>query len=246
MKTVVFDIETFPLEAYAWGPKWETSLIEIKKHIRLASFAYKVLGKNKVYAYGEPDFKTYGELVQKLWELFDYADVLIAHNGKSFDIKQSNAFFLEQGLPVPSPYKIIDTKLVAKQYFRLPSYSLNDLAHYLNLGEKEDTGGWKLWKQCMEGDGRAWAKMISYNKQDVRLLESIYVKLKPYMASHPETQYYTPGCSCPRCGGTEWMRRGHKPYAREGQRQMWACKGCNKQLPGEIVSPWPRFSALPV
>jgi hypothetical protein len=236
MKTASFDIETFPIVATSWGPKWEAGLIEILEDITLAGFAVKPLRKaTRVYA--QCDFKTYDELVQSLWQVFDEYDVLIAHNGKSFDIKQSNAFFMKQGLPVPSPYKIIDTKLESRKYMRLPSHSLNEIGRYLGCGQKVETGGYELWAKCKANDPAAWAKMKRYNKQDVVLLEAIYLKMLPWMTTHPEREIYVPGMGCVRCGIENTQKRGKKPRAA-GWVQEYCCKNCGKRLYTDVVEFW--------
>lgn len=218
---IVFDIETFPIRALTWGPKWEANLLEIEEYCRLASFSYKVVGEKKTYVYGQNTL-SYKQLVVELWKMAEKADILIAHNGKSFDVKMMNVFFIDQGLLPPSPYRLIDTKLEARKYFRFPSNSLNDLAHFLGLGQKEETGGFSLWKKCAEGDEKAWKKMLSYNKQDVDLLEQVYLKMRPYMSNHPTV----PGMAC-ICGCTVFHKRGFEYNTnRSKRRQNFRCRDC--------------------
>lgn len=231
-RIVTFDLETFPIRALTWGPKWEANLLEIEEYCRLASFSYKVLGEKKTHVYGQNTF-SYKQLVNELWKMAEEADILIAHNGKSFDVKMMNLFFIDQGLLPPSPYRLIDTKLEARKYFRFPSNSLNDLAHFMGLGQKEETGGFSLWKKCAAGDESAWKKMLSYNKQDVILLEEVYMKMRPYMTNHPTI----PGEAC-ICGCTVFHKRGWEYSAnRSRRRQNYRCRDCrvSKWGPSERV-----------
>ena len=77
----------------------------------MLSFSYKWLGERKTISVGRNNFSEEA-LVLRLRQLFDEADIVVAHNGNSFDIKMRNAKFIEFGLTPPSPYKSIDTTLV--------------------------------------------------------------------------------------------------------------------------------------
>jgi len=203
MKILLVDIETSPNLAYIWD-KYEQDAIAFEKERELLSFAYKWLGEKKVHSHclGDMDSEM---LVEGLYMIFDDADIIVAHNGDEFDIKMANAFFIRQGLTPPSPYKTIDTLKIARSKFRFNSNKLNDLGQYLNLGEKVETGGFKLWLKCLKGDKKAWKLMKKYNEQDVILLEKVYKKLVPWAKTTPPIDL---GFTCPKCGSTHLQQRG--------------------------------------
>ena len=129
-KILLFDIETAPNLGYVWG-KWEQDVIEFDRQWYMLCFCAKWLGDKKVMTHALPDFSLYKkdpendkELVKKLWELFNEADIIIAHNGDEFDIKKSNARFIYHGFTPNPHYKTIDTKKIAKKYF---SFNENNL-----------------------------------------------------------------------------------------------------------------------
>ena len=231
-KILIFDIETTPILGYTWGI-WEQNVIDIVKPWYMLCFAYKWLGESEVHVVALPDFKErYAtnkeddfELVVALRNLFDQADMIVAHNGDEFDIKKSNARFIAHGLVPPSPYVQIDTKKIAKRYFKFESNSLDKLGDYLGLGRKKETGGFGLWKGCMAGDESSWKLMISYNKQDVRLLEAIYNKLKPWHRTHPNVGH-TADYACPKCGSTDVQKRGYARTSAGTFYQRFQCNGC--------------------
>lgn len=242
LKVLLFDIETAPNLGYIWG-KYEQDVIEYKKEWHMLCFAYKWLGERGVYAYSLPDFKKEykkdpeddSALVKRLWSLFNEADIIIAHNGNSFDVKKTNARFVKHNLLPPEPYKTIDTKLVAKRYFNFNSNKLDDLGNYLGLGRKIQTGGFELWKGCMSGDRKSWNKMVSYNKQDVVLLEKVYQKLKPWMNNHPNIALLNDDKhACPNCGSENIHRRGIAT-TRVSKRQRYQCQDCGAWSQGESV-----------
>ncbi len=203
LKILLYDIETEPHLGYTWG-KWEQNVIEFKNLGGMLSFAYKWLGEDKVYCVSRPDFrdKTDKSLVTALHKLLDEADIVIAHNGDAFDQKMSNVRFIDHGLTPPSPYISVDTKKVAKKYFRFTSNSLDELGQFLKLGRKVKHPGFQMWLDCMAGKKDAWKLMVKYNKQDVLLLEQVYLKLRPWIANHPNViNFYEKVNNCPKCGG---------------------------------------------
>lgn len=230
-KILFLDIETSPNLGYSWG-KWEQNIIEFKEDWHILSFSVKWLGEKNTEVYGLPDFIGYNKnkrddkkLCEKLWKYFDEADVIVAHNGNAFDIKKSNARFVINGLTPPSPYKTIDTKLVAKKYFKFDSNSLNDLARQLGLGAKLKTGGFDLWLECMAGVKTSWKKMCDYNKQDVILLEKVYLALRSWINNHPRTSDEPINTVCPNCNGTKLQKRG-VTRNKVATQQRWFCKSC--------------------
>lgn len=232
MKVLIYDIETRPNTGYIWG-KWEQNVIEYTEEWSMLCFAYKWLGSSKTHVVALPDFEGYDpnvvddfDLVEKLHDLFDQADVVIAHNGDSFDQKKTHARFVYHNMTPPSPYKQIDTKKVAKRYFNFNSNKLDDLGEHFKVGRKVNTGGFELWKGCMEGDPKAWAKMKKYNKQDVDLLEKVYLRMRPWMVNHPSlavTDEMFDGC--PVCGGTDRQSRGYN-YTKTGRKKRYQCLTC--------------------
>lgn len=240
MKILIFDIETSPNLGWVWG-KWEQNVVSFKENWYIMSFAYKWLDESKTYVKSLPDYPIYKksktddkELVSDLWDLFDEADVIIAHNGDQFDVKKANTRFLMHGFAAPSSYKTIDTKKVAKKYFRFDSNKLDDLGEYLQLGRKIDTGGFDLWLECMAGNMKAWKKMCKYNVQDVILLEKVYLELRNWMTNHPNSNVFdnTEG-SCPTCGSTNVQKRGHG-VTTISKYQRYQCQDCGSWSRGKI------------
>lgn len=153
----------------------------------------------------------------------DKAEYVVAHNGRSFDLKKLNARFIYHKLPPPSPYRIIDTKIEIKKVARFESNKLDDLGEQLNLGRKLDHEGWELWEGCYNGDPKAWAKMKAYNKQDVELLERLYLRIRPYIRMN--LGIYNTGTVCSRCESTNLERRGFQ-YNNTTKYQRIKCRDC--------------------
>ncbi len=240
-KTLIYDIENSPTVVTTWG-LYEQNAIETIKEWYLLSYAYKWLGEKETHVVALSDFKGYRNnkhndkaLCQSLHKLFSEADVVVAHNGDQHDQKKSNARFIYHGLTPPSPYKSIDTKKVAKRYFKFNSNSLNSLGTYFNLGNKIENGGIKLWRDCMNGDLKAWELMKKYNKQDVVLLEKVYLKLRPWMTNYPIfTQIQERPDECFACGSKHLQSRGTEMRLGGRSVSRFQCQECGKWLYGKI------------
>ena len=216
-KVLFYDIETAPNLAYVWG-QYDQNVVQQYREWYLMCFAYRWEHQKKTKVVSLTDFELYDEdpeddreVAQALWNLFDEADIVIAHNGNRFDMRKANARFIVHGLSAPTPVQQIDTLKVARKYFMFNSNKLGDLGQHLKLGKKESTGGFELWVGCMKGEEQAWKRMIKYARQDVNLLMEVYYKLRPFMTTHPNKNLIneTEG-SCPTCCGTNLMRRGYK------------------------------------
>lgn len=236
MKILFFDIETSPMLSYVWGLRQEvTSTDFVVKDWYVLCWCAKWINSKKVMSSALPDFKGYKkdkendkEVVSALWKLLDEADVVIAHNGVRFDLKKIRSRFLHWGLKPPSPYKTIDTCLISRHKFGFTSNRLNDLGQYLGVGKKIDTGGFKLWVDCLAGDMEAWKKMVKYCKQDVVLLEKVYIKIRPYIKNHPNIGEYDENNKrivCPKCGSEDLIKNGIR-YTARGKKQRYQCVKC--------------------
>ena len=240
LKTLLLDIETAPGLGFAWE-KYETNIIEFVKDWYMLSFTVKWLDDTKIHTYALCDFPTYQknkesdlELVRKLWDFVNEADVIVAHNGDSFDIRKMNARFIVNGLTPPAPYRTVDTKKVAKKNFSFMSNSLNDLGTLFGLGNKASTGGFKLWTDCMAGKPDAWKRMKKYNKMDVILLEKVYLHMRPWMKTHPNISIEISRINCQACGSANTQKRGFS-YSKYTKYQRLQCMTCSAWSQGPVI-----------
>jgi DNA polymerase elongation subunit (family B) len=230
-KILLLDLETAPNTAYIWAHYEQNAL----KHLRqwyILAFCAKWIGGETVskclpdYEGYQPNTDNDKALVSDLWNLFNQADVIIAHNGDAFDIKKTNARFLIHGFNPPSPYKSIDTKKIARRYFRFNSNKLDDLGNTLGVGRKMKHTGFELWDDCINGDLEAWELMRMYNRQDVLLLERVYERLKPYMTNHPNMAILSEiKNGCPVCSSTNLNKSGFSITAT-GKKERFQCLDC--------------------
>jgi len=231
-RILLFDIENSPNLGWYYD-RWEKGNIVLNEsNWFLLSFAFKWLGDDAIHVSTLRDCQGYAEnkrcdrsLVHQLWTALQAADVIVAHNGDKHDIRKANARFAFHGLPPPSPSRSIDTRKMAKRYFGFESNSLDHLGQHLGLGGKRVTTGFDLHRRAIEGDASAWAELAEYNKRDVELLEQVYLRLRPFMSTHPPLTDYTGEQACPVCQSSNIYHRGYS-YMRTGRRRRISCRDC--------------------
>lgn len=221
MKIIFLDIETTPILGYTYGI-YDTTVIKVKEDWKIISFSYKVMGEEKVYAFTSNDEQ---DLINRLHKVLDKADIIVAHNGDNFDIKKINARLIFYGHMPPSPYKTIDTLKICRRHFKFTSNRLDYVCTQLGLGSKLKHEGAELWDKAMSGNRKALSTMKEYNKQDVVLLEKLYIKLRPFIQNHPALQPKTDYPSCPNCKSDN-LRRAGSEITKTKVKQKYQCLDC--------------------
>jgi transposase-like protein len=232
-KVLLFDLETAPLPALVFN-MWNQNigmhqLQHGAEYFWIITWSAKWLFDNEAMTGGvtpkEALKKDDSRIVRQLWELFDEADIIIAHNAKKFDIKHSNTRFLLNGLQPPSPYLVIDTLLEARKNFYLPHNKLDYIAQIFGIEMKKPTT-MQLWTKCLEGDKDSLEYMQSYNDRDVFILEEIYLKIRPWIKSHPNFNLYNGNAGgCSTCKSTNIKRKGWYPTF-VNRFEAWQCQDC--------------------
>ena len=243
-KILVFDIETAPMISYMWRMWKETiGINQIESDWYILCWCAKWVGEKKIHKAALPDFPTYYKkhpesdkaILAPLWDLINEADILVTHNGNRFDIPKTNSRFLVNGMNPPAPSKSVDTYQIARHKFGFTSNKLDYIGQHLGLGKKKETGGFKLWRDCLKGDPTAWKKMVRYNMQDVNLLEKVYIKLRPWARTHPVFSLYCDDeeIRCHRCGSTNLSPNGSVMTAA-GQYKRYHCNDCGAWPRGRV------------
>ena len=229
-KILFLDLETSPSLGWVWA-KWQTNVIDFKTDWYVLSVAWKWADESRIHVLGLDDFPRFKQdreddkpLMKILWKLLDEADIVIAHNGDSFDLPKANTRFLTHKLNPPTPYKTIDTLKIARKVFMFDSNKLDDLGRYLGIGRKIPHTGFHLWRGCMNGEPEAWAKMKKYNQHDVELLEKVYYIMRAWDKNHPNVNQGNLE-ACPKCGSQKIQRRGFS-YTLLRRKQRYQCREC--------------------
>lgn len=235
-KVLIFDIETAPMLGYVWG-LWDNNvaLNQVHKDWHILSWSAKWLDApaSEVMYQDQRKAKNIeddSKILSSIWKLLDEADIVITQNGVSFDSKKLNARFILNGFKPPSPYKHIDTKILAGKYFAFTSNKLEYMTDKLCTKYKKQKhkkfSGFELWSECLKGNIKAWKEMEKYNKYDVLSLEELYKKLAPWDRAAPNFNLYTEDSKlrC-NCGNKEFKAKGFV-YTASGKFQRYGCTKC--------------------
>lgn len=236
MKILILDIETSPMLAFIWKMfKENVSLDQLIENSYIMSFAAKWWGQDEVIYHDNRkayDLEKDKSIIRKMHKLIDEADLIVGHNAKDFDLRVFNARCFAHDINPPSPYKVIDTKLVAKRHFRFPSYKLEYLTKNFNKKYKKldhnKFPGFKLWRAIViDRDVEAWNEMQEYNIYDVLATEELYFDRLIKWDTHTNFFCYQADQSLCVCGSNHIKRKGFQ-YTTTGCYQRYKCCSCGR------------------
>jgi len=231
MKILLLDIETAPNLAHVWRFFQENvGANQVMKHSTMLSYAAKWVGRDTVY-YQDVEHQSEKNMLRSMNKLLNAADCIVAHNGNKFDMPKIRGRSMVHGLALPSPYKQIDTYLIAHREFGFDSNSLEYLAKVLKLPHQKEKHkkfpGHEMWVECLKGNPEAWAEMRKYNIQDIHVLEDLYLLVRPYARTHPNFGVFVESekTMCPKCGSEDRKKDGFA-YTMVGKFPKYECRGC--------------------
>lgn len=225
-KILLLDIETLPNICFAFDLYSYKNPAMLLQEKAIITFAYKWLGDAEAHvivADGPYDDKS---LCEKILKILGEADYVVGHYGDKFDMRFIRSRVLYHGLPPVPPITSLDTYKLAKKYFHLNANRLGYIGKYLNLGAKNETT-FKLWADCAKGKQEAIDEMAAYNKQDVVLLEQVFLAMLPYIESKLNYNLCASDDTvhCDNCGSAHVQKRGFV-FTKLARRQRYQCKDC--------------------
>jgi hypothetical protein len=211
-KILVIDIERLPGMTPIFDQRTQ-GFIPVSKWTRLPSllcFAAKWHGERKTEFHAAWD--DHAAMVQRAWELYDQADIVVTYNGVRFDNKHLKSEWLLAGMPPPRPWKDVDLYAVNSRTFGFESKSLQHLCYRLGLDLKSGHYDAVLAEKCVDGDAKAQAKMKRYNVGDVKITEQAYDRLRGWMPGHPHMGINSSDeiRTCNQCSSENLQRNGTK------------------------------------
>lgn len=230
-KILLIDLETAPTLSYHFG-RFNVNISEsgVVSESIILSAAWKWVGGDSGSYMTSASGVAAGNdsaIAAVLYELLDEADVVVAHNGNSFDIKIANESFLRHGIYQPTPYKVVDTLSVVKRHFRLPRNKLESIVKRLGMVRKIDNAGMSLWVGVMNGDEQARSEMLTYNIGDIACLEGVFNKVRGWVTGINFGQYYDDGVvRCPKCGSDDLTPTGKLHRTTVSAFETYRCGSC--------------------
>ena len=228
---LIYDIETAPMEVYVWGLyKQRIPTQNVIKDWSMLSWSAKWLFNDQIMSQRvsgkEAVQRDDVSILPGLWRLLDEADIVIGHNVQKFDNRKANLRFALAGMKPPMPYRSIDTMKHAMKVFASSSYKMDYLNKIFGNNAKIGTT-YQLWVDAVHGDEKALDKMEIYNRFDVTVTEELYLKLRPWMRSHPNYALFidTDDTICTNCGNTD-LSWGGFYYTPAGKYKAFRCNSC--------------------
>ncbi len=227
-RRLIFDIETSYGVYAAWQPgKIYLPPENMLREAKIICIAYKWAGDKRIHCLNWDEDQNDRQLIVDFMEVMDSADEIVAHNGDNFDIKWVRTRCLKHRIPMMPNYVSIDTLKNCRRLFRMHSNKLAQVAKFLGLDGKMDTGGMKLWMDVIERrSATALRKMIRYCKRDVQLLEEVFDILNPYMPHRSALDGKRD--SCPECGSKKVYIRQRTFTVAGYERIKLTCNDCGK------------------
>jgi len=233
----VFDVESSPSKGYYFGRNFETNIIKVLEYETIICVSYWDSKTDKVKNLAQWDFKGWKkgiwcdkELVKAFREIIIKYDMIVGQNSDQFDIKLFNARLAFHNIePLPEA-KTFDTKKIAKSKLKLPSYSLETMAHFFGLGGKYHHSGMDMWFNSRDGDVKAQKEMTKYCNIDVIRTKDVFLRLLPFMK--PFTDYTrldkdVINCSNPLCLSKNMVISKRRRVVG-GIKIQYQCKDCHR------------------
>lgn len=232
-RLLFFDVESAPLLTHVWRAHDNYVAPERLKHDTfLLTWAAKWADSPVIY-FGrltgdEARARDDRRIVGQLATLMRQADRVVAHNGDRFDIPLVNGRLLQHDMESVSSVPSIDTLKLARRSIKVASNKLDYLAQLLGLGGKLPTD-FSLWERAYRGDEQALYDMDVYCRQDVRLLQKVFLRIEPYVTGLPRMQ--TPDAknefACTYCGSGDVQRRGFY-HTNASTFRRYRCNRCGR------------------
>lgn len=233
-KILLLDIETKPILAYVWR-LWDQNIAlnQIVSPGGTICVGAKWLGSKEDIFFSEWEDGQQA-MIEGMHALISEADAVVSYNGDKFDVPKLTGEFVRAGLKPPPPITSIDVFKTVRQ-LGFDSGKLDFVGPLLQLGRKIKHEGFTLWVKTMEGDPQAQKRMKRYCIQDVRLLERVYLKLRPYIKNHPHMASLIEGKAageeCGACGSTRVQKRGYR-RTKHFSIQRLQCQDCGSWSTG--------------
>lgn len=121
-------------------------------------------------------------IVRSTADLLARHDVVVAHNGKWFDIPFLRTRLLKHRMNRLPDLKLVDPCDILRRKFRMKSNSLAAIIDHLGLRDKKTPLDMSVWVDAtLNGSRTAMDKIVKHCVQDVKALDGVFNAVKPYL-----------------------------------------------------------------
>lgn len=169
-------------------------------------------------------------LVERFSKVYNWCDYSVGHYSSRFDLPMIRTKLLKYGLPPLPPKPHIDTWWIARRELKLHSNRLAVLQDFLGVAHSKTPLKPDDWIQAAHGSKAALDYIVEHCRQDVLVLEEVFLKLRPLAKEEPNRRLFLPEEapeSCQSCGSIRLTRQGFR-VAKTRRYQQWQCQDCGK------------------
>lgn len=169
------------------------------------------------------------ELVGRVMERLNKADIIVSWYGKRHDIKWLNAKAMLHGIEPCVNVRHIDLYFSFRNQCNFSSNRLGNIANKLKTTFKKQDISPREWDLVRNGDYKALEHIAEYNMYDTLSLSDIYMKAKGLIRNHPHANVQRldkEGLlkTCRTCGSSKIILNGTYLTDR-GRKQRYYCLG---------------------
>lgn len=167
------------------------------------------------------------KLCKQLYNVLSQADMWVTHNGKWFDVRFLNTRLIHWGLPSLPNVPHFDTCELAFKRLAVKA-SLESLGKFLGCHVSKYTVDMNQWFRAQAGNPDALKEIVHHCKNDVKLTEEVYKKLRPMSFKHPNTAaIQNDNRRCPICGKKDTLQRRGWQVGQVNRAYRYQCTGKN-------------------
>ena len=230
MRRLFIDIETSPNLVFSWrvGYKIKIDCDNIVREREIICICWKWEHEKTVKFLKWDKDQNDKKMIEMIVPVLDSADEIVGQNIEGFDlpwIRTRAAFHNVVTIP---HYKVIDTLQFAKRKMYFNSNKLDYMGKYLGCGEKIKTD-FTLWKDIvLKNDKKKLARMVTYCKRDVILLEKVYHRLADHMPAHTHVGVVEGSgkWTCAKCGSSKVKCNRTSVTATGILKRQMRCRDC--------------------
>lgn len=179
------DIETSKSLYYNYGPRVPSRYLREDDLVHewfMISWSASYIGNSTVWSQIVTPKKALQwddrEIVKRLWDLMNSAEIIAGHNVQGFDFKRCNTRFAKHNLPPITGKKFIDTLKLAKSNYSFERNTLDYICKFYGLRGKDEVTN-EDWLKILKGDKPTFEKIEKYNRRDVIEGKIVLEKLIP-------------------------------------------------------------------
>jgi len=179
------DLETSKSLYYNYGAKVPSKYLRCDNLVHewyMIGWAASYVGSDKVWSQvvspeSARDWND-ADIVGRLWELMNAAEIIAGHNVDGFDLKRCNTRFAKHKLPPITGKKTLDTLKIARSKHSFESNTLQFISEWYGFDGKDDITN-QDWINAMNGDAKTLQRIEKYNRGDVIHGKQVLEELLP-------------------------------------------------------------------